>query len=312
MSVAPVLAFDVGGTNLRGALVGRDGTLFVDRRVSSDGLSPDGLAATAVELADDLERAVGVRAERVGAGVAAMLPKPGEVIENAPNLGWRDAPLKRLLEDALGRPTWLFNDVDAICVGEARSGAAAGASDVACAFLGTGLGSGFVVDGRLVRGFRGVAAELGHIKVEPQGRVCACGERGCLEAYVGGAALLKRITEAGDDAAAPRALAADAPPDVSHVDRAADEGDTWSSALWDEVAGRVALALANAITLFNPEVLVLGGGVFAHAPGLLARTRQRVPALCSSVARDGLRIVDAALGDDAGLIGAAWLAREAS
>jgi glucokinase len=311
MSVAPILAFDVGGTNLRGALVARDGTVLVSHRAPAAGLSPQDLATRAGELADELEGKVGVRAERVGVGVAAMLPFPGDVIENAPNLGWRDAPLRRLLEETLGRSTTLFNDVDAICAGEARYGAAAGATDVACVFLGTGLGAGFVSGGKLVRGYRGVGAELGHVKVDPGGRVCGCGERGCLEAYVGGAALLARIAEAGDEAADVRARAQGDAANVAHVDEAADDGDAWALALWDEVSQRTALAIANAVTVLNPEVVVLGGGVFTHAPGLLARTRERVPPLCSAVSRQGLRIVDAALGDDAGLVGTAVLTRDA-
>lgn len=309
--MSATLAFDVGGTNLRAALVdGRE--KIAERRAPTRGLSPEALAERASALAAELEAEAGVRAERAGAGVAAMLPLPGDVIENAPNLGWRNAPLKNLLSDALGgRPVALFNDVDAICAGEARHGAGAGASDVACVFLGTGLGSGFLVGGRLLRGFRGVAAELGHTKVAPDDdRPCACGDRGCLEAYVGGASLLARIGEAEGDNAAVLALAGDDTPNVSHVDRAAADGDPWAEALWDEVSGRVALAVANVVTVLNSEVVVLGGGVFAHAPRLRAATRDRIPPLVSVVGRVGLRVVDAELGDDAGLIGAAALAAE--
>jgi len=313
--VTAVLAFDIGGTNLRAALL--DGPeKLAERRAPSAGLSPAALASRAAELAAALESETGVSAERACAGVAAMLPLPGDVIENAPNLGWRNAPLRSLLSDALGGlPVSLFNDVDAICAGEARYGAAAGADDVACIFLGTGLGSGFLTGGRLLRGYRGVAAELGHVKVATQdGRACGCGERGCLEAYVGGASLLRRIGEATahDPGATARfvALARGAAPNVSHVDEAAGEGDAWADALWTEVAGRIALAVANVVTVMNPEVVVFGGGVFTHAPGLLTRTRAQIPALVSVVGRLGLRLVDAKLGDDAGLVGAAALALE--
>lgn len=310
--MSAVLAFDIGGTNLRAALIdGRE--KLTERRAPSAGLSPEALATKAAQLAAAVEDEAGVKATRAGAGVAAMLPLPGDVIENAPNLGWRNAPLKRLLSDALGgRPVSLFNDVDAICAGEARYGAGAGAEDVACIFLGTGLGSGFLTSGRLLRGFRGVAAELGHVKVEPDGgRACGCGEIGCLEAYVGGASLLRRLEEALADRESATArvaeLARGDAPTLAHVDAAAGEGDPWADGLWSEVAGRIALAVANAATVLNPEVIVFGGGVFAHAPGLLTRTREQIPRLVSVVARQGLRLVDAELGDDAGLFGAAAL-----
>lgn len=307
----PVLAYDIGGTNLRGALVDGGGKVLVDARAPSGGLSAAEVAREAKLLADDLERRAGVKAARVGAGVAAMLPLPDDVIENAPNLGWRNAPLKQLMSDALdGRPVQLFNDVDAIAFGEVAFGAAQGCNDVICVFVGTGLGAGIIIDGRLLRGHRGVAAEMGHIKVQPvNGRPCGCGAFGCLEAYVGGASLLARIAEAVKSGDTPRvaALANGGVATVAHVDQAASEGDPWAMALWDETETYLALSLANFVTVLNPEKLVLGGGVLTRAPGLWSRVKASVPRYANAVALTGFSIVDAGLGDDAGLVGAAAL-----
>lgn len=313
MHTQPVLSFDIGGTHLRGAIVDAEGKVVVDGRLSSSGLSVEQLVERAATLARDLEQRAGVRVERVGAGVAAMLPEPGEVIENAPNLGWRDAPLWRLLTDALeGRLVRLYNDVDASAYGETAHGAARGCSDVICVFVGTGVGSGIISGGRLLRGHRGVAAEFGHIKVAPEGgRRCGCGATGCLEAYTGGAALLARIAAAVADgsAAAVAARAGGQIATVAHVDEAAAAGDAFAVALWDEVATHLAVALANLVTVLNPARLVLGGGVLARAPGLLARVKDGVYRYSNAVALTGFEIVDVGLGDDGGLIGAAALVR---
>lgn len=314
MSTAePVLAFDIGGTNLRGAIVDGAGRVLADARMPSLGLSAEAVALEAKNLASTLEKEAGVVPRSVGAGVAAMLPEPGDVVENAPNLGWRDAPLKRLFQEALGgRPVRLFNDLDAIAYGEATYGAARGSRHVLCVFVGTGVGSGILVDGHLLRGHRGVASELGHVRVVPKGgRKCGCGAHGCLEAYVGGGPLLTRIAEALEEGRSPRVLelAGGGTAHVGHVDQAASEGDPWASALWDESETFLAVALANLVTVLNPEVLVLGGGVLARAPGLCSRVKAAVPGYANAVALTGFRIVDAALGDDAGLIGAAALAR---
>lgn len=313
MTTEPVLAFDIGGTNLRGAIVDAEGRVVADARVPSLALSPEEVARAAGALARELEHRAGVVVKRAGAGVAAMLPEPGDVVENAPNLGWRNAPLKRLLREALdGRPVDLFNDLDAIAYGEAAFGAARGSRHVLCVFVGTGVGAGIIIDNRLLRGHRGVAAEFGHVRVVPNGgRACGCGAFGCLEAYVGGAQLLERIQAAiaAGKAARVAELAGGGTAHVSHVDRAASEGDPWASALWEETETFLSVALANLVTVLNPETLVLGGGVLARAPHLWSRVKASVPRYTNAVALTGFSIVDAGLGDDAGLVGAAALSR---
>lgn len=308
-----VLGYDIGGTQLRVALV-RGSTLLAERKVASGGMSPEDVALRAAQLAAEVEQEGGCRADRAGVGVAAMLPKPATVVENAPNLGWVQVPFQRLLTDALGgRPVILVNDVDAAAYGEAAYGAGRGATDSICVFVGTGIGAGLVLQSSLYTGFRGVAAELGHIKVVMRdGRPCYCGQSGCLEAYAGGRALLERVQADIDEgrAADVATRLGNTPLSLRIVDEAAAEGEPYSDRLWQEAAGHIGTALANVCTVLNPEVLILGGGVWFRCPELQARVRAVVDSQVNAAARVGLRLVDAQLGDNAGILGAARLAAD--
>lgn len=309
----PVLGYDVGGTQLRVALV-KGAEILAERKIPSSGLSPEALAIRAAELAQEVERESQCRAVRAGVGIAAMLPIPSEVIENAPNLGWVQVPFRRLLSEALdGRPVTLANDVDAAAYGEGIFGAGQGAQHLACVFVGTGIGSGIVVDGKLLRGFRGVAAELGHIKVVAEGgRDCYCGQKGCFEAYAGGRALLERIhadLEQGKANGVRERMGAGAL-SLSIVDEAAADGDPYADVLWREVGDLLGTHLANLCTVLNPEVLILGGGVWVRCPDLQSRVHKRIRNRLNHAASVGFRVVDAALGDNAGILGAAKLATD--
>lgn len=308
-----VLGLDVGGTQLRVALV-RGSEILAERKVPSTGLSPEALANRAAELAAEVEHEAQARAERAGVGIAAMLPIPSEVIENAPNLGWIQVPFRQLLSDALGgRPVVLANDVDAAAYGEGAYGAGQGARHLCCVFVGTGIGSGMVIEGKLLRGFRGVAAEFGHIKVVPEdGRACYCGQHGCFEAYAGGRALLERIhldMEQGKAISIRERMGAGAL-SLSIVDEAAADGDAYADMLWREVSDLLGTHLANLCTVLNPEVLILGGGVWVRCPDLQSRVHKRIHSRLNHAASVGFRVVDAALGDSAGILGAARLASD--
>ena len=170
-----------------------------------------------------------------------------------------------------------------------------------------------VIDGQLLRGFRGVAAELGHIKVVPEdGRQCYCGQKGCFEAYAGGRALLERIhldMEHGKANAIRERMGAGAL-SLSIVDEAAADGDAYADMLWREVGDLLGTHLANLCTVLNPEVLILGGGVWVRCPDLQSRVHERIRGRLNHAASVGFRVVDAALGDNAGILGAARLAMD--
>lgn len=311
---------DLGGTNVRAALVDtrvRDAALpsqSPELKVALAGrTAPDEVAARIAELVERV--AAQAPAAPVGIGVAGMLRGDTGVVANAPNLGWRDVNFRALVAARLpGRRVELQNDVNAIAFGEFAFGAGRGALDVLCVFCGTGIGAGLVAGGRLVRGASHAAGEIGHVRVVlgPTARPCGCGAHGCVEAYAGGANLQARArAELGQGTRSSAVALAGGNPALvhpGHLDQAARNGDAYAVALWDEVAPLLAMALANAVTLLNPGRLILGGGVWTGAPELARRTLAAYRQQVNAASAEACEIVDAALGDLAGILGAATLA----
>lgn len=255
-------------------------------------------------------------AGRVGVGVAGQVLGATGVVMNAPNLGWRDVAFGALLQKALGVPVRVANDLSVAAWGEKRFGAARGLEDVVLVFVGSGVGSGLILGGRLHDGAQGVAGELGHIKVRfPRPgftpRRCGCGQLGCLEAYTSGVNVAARVREEIAAGAATRVLELVegdlARVTASVVEEAHALGDAYAVALWDEVSELLGLSVANLVTLLNPARLILGGGVLLGAPRLADLTLRRFDEAVSRSATRGLTVERAWLGDDAGVIGAAVL-----
>jgi len=241
-------------------------------------------------------------------------PVTGAVIY-APNLGWRDVPLAARLKEAFRIPVVVENDVRAAAWGEFVTGAAGRGRSLVAIFVGTGVGSGAVLDGTLWRGAGNAAGEVGHTQVVADGLPCRCGRHGCLEQYVSGSGFQRRLAAAvqggrhgrlvemyGGDAS--RLTAMD-------VYTAAQAGDTLAHELWSDAVRYLTMATANYVTLVNPDVLVLGGGVIETVPALFDAVAEAVPELTTLVAGRSLRIERARLGDLSGLIGAAALATPA-
>jgi|JI10StandDraft_1071094.scaffolds.fasta_scaffold11233_5 glucokinase len=307
-----VIGVDLGGTNLRVAAVEGGAIARRQQIVLGEARDVDAVVAAIAGLVAAVAGDLAVAP--VGVGVAAMLADRRGTVVNAPNLGWRDVAFGAALAARLGprHPLGVYNDVNAIAYGELGAGAGRGARDLLAVFVGTGLGAGVIASGALVEGASNCAGELGHVKVAagPGAAPCGCGARGCVEAYVGGAALLARIRRELAAGASPAVLAAAGAVDAAHpghVDALADD-DPWARALWDECGGYLALAIGNALTVLNSDRLVLGGGVLGRAPRLRARLVAGLPAIAPAAILRPLTIVDATLGDDAGLIGAALLA----
>jgi glucokinase len=234
------------------------------------------------------------------------------VLAVAPNLGWRNVPLGEMLRVRLGFSVRVVNDLSAAAWGELNAGAGRGAQDMYTVFVGSGVGSAIIAGGRLVHGGGGVAGELGHIKVIPNGRRCGCGELGCLEAYAGGHNLIAQTREllATGRSHTLKELTGGDPARVTPVtlEQAADAGDPEAREIYERASLMLALAVANQVTVLNPARLILGGGVLSHCPGMRRRVLEGVQAYASTISREGLLITDAELGDDSGLIGAALLA----
>ncbi|MFC9392759.1 ROK family protein [Streptomyces sp. NPDC057027] len=298
-----VIALDVGGTGMKGALVDRDmAVLHTVRRATPRRWGPDAVIAEIAAVLHELDRNAVTRELTVrGAGVVV----PGIVDEEtrtavySANLGWRDLPLADYLEGASGLPVTLGHDVRAGGVAECRLGAGRGADDVWFVPIGTGISAAVFCDGRPVRA-RGYAGELGHVVVDPGGEPCVCGARGCLEGVASAAAV----------AAAYSARSGRRVEGAASVAERLTQGDPDARAVWARAVEALSAALATAATLLAPEVVVLGGGL-AEAGGLL------LDPLRASLARRLTfqrrpELLLAELGDMAGCLGAGLAAWQAA
>lgn len=318
--MALALGIDLGGTNARAALVDRDtGEIVSSHKAAHRDRSPAAVAETVVQaVAQALEhdgrdaRAFG----RIGVGLAGQVLGRTGVVLNAPNLGWRDEPFGALLEARLEAKVRIVNDLSTAAWGERLFGAARGVDDAVLVFVGSGVGSGLILGGHLHEGHRGVAGELGHVKVRPARpttppRRCGCGEMNCLEAYTSGVNVAARVREelaAGAASAVSALVQGDlARVSATVVDEAYRQGDAYARALWDEVADLLGNAVASVTTLLNPARVILGGGVLLGCPELCRLVDETFRARVSLSALPGLTLERAFLGDDAGVIGAALL-----
>lgn len=309
------IGIDLGGSNLRAASVG-DGAELKAHRKEAVGEPRD--PATIVERCARVceELAGNERGVSVGVGIAAMLRDRQGMVANSPHLRWRDVAFGSLLATRLGArfTVGIYNDVNAIVYGESVAGAARGCRDVLGVYVGTGIGAGLIANGQLVEGASNCAGEIGHTKVrwDDDAAPCACGSRGCIEAYCGGSYVQRRIiTELSRRGAKSLALElAGGLENVNpgHVDRAAGEGDEWALGLWTELAPLLAVSLGNAVALLNPERLVLGGGMLGRCPTFYQLVETTLMVAGNAPSLEPLQIVQAELGDDAGLVGAAHLA----
>jgi glucokinase len=292
------IALDLGGTDLKAARISSAGeVLEFSREPSRAGEGVDALMDGLVGVA----RRWRAGAVAVGIGLPGVIhPETGVLVDVTPHLALPAGfPVRAALRDALRLPVVADNDANCAAFGECRAGAARGARVAVVITIGTGVGCGIVIDGRVLRGAWGGAGEIGHVGQRSAGPVCACGVEGCAEPRSGGGALALRAREAG--------LAADGAADVF---AAAAGGDARAQALLDDMADALAGQLACAVQTVNPSVVVVGGGVSGAGEALLAPLRERLAryALPSHV-RD-LRIVGAQLGNRAGVVGAGLLAWE--
>lgn len=312
----PVLAFDIGGTKIAAGVVDAAGEVwsFAVEPTHAERGPEDG-----VERLFDLGRRV-VRESRaaweeigaVGIGCGGPLDAGRGVLVAPPHLpGWNDVPMTELAEEAFARPAVLENDATAAAAGEHRYGAGVGTRHLVYLTISTGVGGGAVVDGRLYRGAMGNGAELGHVAVDCDGRPCpGCGRRGCLEAYVSGTSIAARAREALEEGDRTSALAELTELTAADVAAAARAGDAVAQVVWDETTSMLACGVVSIVNVFEPEVVVLGGGVSQEGEQLLAPVRESVRATAISPAGRAARIVQSPLGERVGVVGAAAVAYE--
>jgi len=309
------IGVDLGGTKIELALVNRLGQILKKLKVATP--AKEGVTAVIREIISATQALLqGTEAHPLGLGigVAGQIDPAGETVRFAPNLGWHDVPLQAELQQQLELPVALLNDVRAATWGEWLFGAGKDCADLVCLFIGTGIGGSVVSGGRMLCGHSNSAGELGHLTIDLHGPLCTCGNHGCLEALAGGWAIARRAAQAV--AADPRAgkelirRAAGQGGNITAATVASAElaGDPLASQIVTEVAEALIAGAVGLVNAFNPERLILGGGVIEGLPELVPRIAQGVKQRSLKVASTKLQVLHAEQHNDAGVIGAAAFA----
>ncbi|MEU3254446.1 ROK family protein [Streptomyces sp. NPDC006997] len=297
-----VIALDVGGTGMKAALVGPDGTLLHQaRRPTGREHGPDAVVEGVLDFAAELSAHgrthLGAPATAAGVAVPGIVDETRGMAAYSANLGWRDVPLRDLLADRLGGiPVALGHDVRTGGLAEGRIGAGRGTDRFLFVALGTGIAGAIGLDGRVEAGAHGFAGEIGHVVVRPRGTPCPCGQRGCLERYASAAAVSQAwsaATGAAED-------------DAAACARAVAAGDARAHTVWQEAVAALADGLVTALTLLDPRTLIIGGGLAEAGETLFTPLRDAVKERVTFQKLPS--IVPAALGDTAGCLGAGLLA----
>jgi glucokinase len=312
--VTLAVGVDIGGTKVAAGVVDEDGTVLARARRTTPSRDARAVEATIADVVRELRATHDVTA--VGIGAAGFVDAERSRVRFAPHLAWRDEPLRDALAGVLGLPVVVENDANAAAWAEWRFGAGRGETHLVCVTLGTGIGGGAVVDGIVQRGRFGMAGEFGHMVVVPEGRRCECGNRGCLEQYASGNVLgreARELARAGSPVAV--ALLERVAGDVDAlvgpvVTAAAREGDPCAVELFEDVGRWLGVGLANLAAALDPGTFVIGGGVSEAGELLLRPARESFRrTLTGRGYRPEARVVRAAFGPEAGLVGAADLAR---
>ena len=310
----PVVAVDLGGTKVIAALVSPAGQVIArERAPTSAANGPQAVVARIITTIDWLlsNRGLGVRqVEGICVAAAGPIDMASGIVSASPNLlGWDNVPLRDMIREHYGIDSFLINDAKAAALGEHRFGAGAGVDNMLCVTLGTGIGGGIVVHGRLYFGHSGGAGEVGHMTIEAGGERCSCGNTGCWELYASGTAMARHaawLVKEGQDSV----LAGKASITGEDVAAAAAKGDGVAQAAVARTANYLGIGLANLVNIFNPRMIVVGGGLSRMGETLLGPARQVVNERAFPLLAGACEIVLSKLGDDAGLLGAAAFAFE--
>ncbi|MEU8249407.1 ROK family glucokinase [Nonomuraea sp. NPDC048916] len=305
------IGVDIGGTKVGAGIVDDGGRIVQEALRPTPADRPDLVAETVADVVREL--AAGREIEAVGVGAAGFVDETRSMVRFAPNLAWREEPLRKKISGLVGLPVVVENDANAMAWGETKFGAGRGQSHVVCVTLGTGIGGGLVFDGNLYRGRWGMGAELGHMQVQPGGRPCGCGQKGCWEQYASGNALVIEARElARERPEGARILLALAGGKIEgeEVTEAARRGDEVSLAAFDSLADWLGQGMADLAAILDPGCFIVGGGVSRAADLFIDRARKTfAERLTGNGHRPLADIRLAELGASAGVVGAADLAR---
>jgi len=309
------IGIDIGGTKVLGGVVDENGKILATQRVPTPKEGGAALTKTIADVANHLLQEH--QAVALGVSAAGLISSDRQTILATGNIsGWNGVNLKNDLNKFVDLPIVIENDANSAAWGEARYGAGVGEDHMILLTIGTGVGGGAIIDGKLLRGAHGIAAEFGHMRVVPEGLLCSCGARGCFEQYASGNALMRHVREAIN--AAPDAaynLLARGDGTIEgltghHITQAARDGDPIALAGFNTTAQWLGAGIASLCALFDPARVVIGGGVIEAGEILLAPTRLALDRYITFGGRQPIpMIVAATLGNEAGLVGAADLAR---
>lgn len=307
------IGIDLGGTNIKLGLVDAQGRVmgsFETPTHKEEG--PEGVMKRMVKHAHQLAESTHTpwsQIAGVGVGLPGFLDIPNGIVKHLTNLGWKDVPIKALLEKEWEVPVQIDNDANVAALGEAWAGAGKGISDLICITLGTGVGGGIISGGKLLRGANGFAGEIGHIQMEPNGAPCNCGQVGCLETISSATGMVRLVTEevhAGRFSILKELVLSGrcTPKDIFE---AAEQGDQVAQEVLDQAITALAKAMAQLSIVLNPACFIIGGGVSKAGETLFRPLRETYDHVTQRNAKQGVQILPAKLGNDAGFIGAAGL-----
>ncbi len=309
------IGVDVGGTSTKGGIVDDAGKIFERVEIPTE---PNAGTRSIIAVVEDLVERGSSSAftpTAVGIGAAGFIDAATGSVTFSPNMVYDDPQIGGAVQARVGLPVVVDNDANAAAWGERTFGSAQGCDDIAMLTLGTGLGSGFIVAGRLIRGHSGAGAEFGHVVIDPDGPVCPCGLRGCLEQYASGNAIARMARAAVEEDPESSILSFAGRPDEitgEHVARAAREYDETARAVLRRAGRALGIGLSNVVNVFDPEVIVLGGSVVGAGEPFLGAARDQLYAMTNAQRRRPVRLDVTTLGHDAGILGAAALAMDAA
>lgn len=315
-----MIGIDIGGTKILAAMIDPDGRILARAKQKTRAEeTADAVIQRIVGTALEVMQATQIGPREIlciGAGAPGPLDTNRGLVLEAPNLGWKNVPLATILTERLGAPAYISNDVNAGTWGEYLLGAGREADACLGVFIGTGIGGGIVLNGSLYEGASGVAGEIGHMLIDPKGPTCGCGQKGCLEAYASRTAITRDIWAEIKAGGKSRILDAKEKGEQirsKQLSRAFEEGDKLIIGVLEKAAKYLGIGIASAAHLINPDRIILGGGVVeALGEKYVSRVREAFVARAFKSVSAAAEIVEARLGDDAVVLGAAFLARRRS
>ena len=307
------IGIDLGGTNIRGGIVDELGNITNRRQEPT--FAKEGANSIINRLIDFIKSLIEqdrtINLEGIGVGCPGIIDIEKGIIHLSPNLpGFKDIPLKKILQDTFSVSSYLENDANVIAFGEKCYGEGKDVSSLICITLGTGVGGGIILDNKLWHGFNGMASEIGHITIIPDGIKCGCGNNGCLEAYASATAVINRtidLIKKGHDSKISKIIKSGTTLTAKMIYEAALDNDLLSSQILDQTGKYLGIGIADLINILNPEMIVIGGGMASAWDMFFPSMSIEIKKRAFDIPAQSVKIVRAKLGDDAGILGAAAL-----